>query len=252
MIENKGYVSYKDRYNTKYGYSKGESHDLEEISKDTGVSIKGLQQIYNKGIGAYKTNPSSVRPNVNSKEQWAMARVYSSVMGGKASKIDSNELKMERGGILQDKNSIRKYAENLLKDFDYKYTGYSESNYGKSMYFDVDGIKCRFSDHTLTNRDRMINEILFEINDVNSESTKFSNNQSLLQLKYRLGDKSISYGKIPYLMRSGRYLDAFGYTDLKDSKMEQGGKIYDDDGKPINLKVGDIVVEFRKKQANDN
>ena len=224
-MTNKGYVSYKDKYNTKYGYSKGESHDLEEISKDTGVSIKGLQQIYNKGIGAYKTNPSSVRPNVNSKEQWAMARVYSSVMGGKASKIDSNELKMERGGILQDKNSIRKYAENLLKDFDYKYTGYSESNYGNSMYFDVDGIKCRFSDHTLTNRDRMINEINFSINDVNSESTKFSNNQSLLKLKYRLGDKSISYGKISYLGRSGRYLDAFGYTDLKDSKMEQGGNI---------------------------
>jgi hypothetical protein len=29
-----------------------------------------------------------------------MARVYSSVMGGKASKIDSNELKMEKGGIV--------------------------------------------------------------------------------------------------------------------------------------------------------
>ena len=71
-----------------------------EISKDTGVSLKGLQQIYNKGIGAYKTNPNSVRPNVKSKEQWAMARVYSSVMGGKASKIDANELKMEKGGLI--------------------------------------------------------------------------------------------------------------------------------------------------------
>ena len=99
-MTNKGYVSYKDKYNTKYGYKNGESHDLEEIAKDTGVSIKGLQQIYNKGIGAYKTNPQSVRPNVKSKEQWAMARVYSSVMGGKASKIDSNELKMELGGLV--------------------------------------------------------------------------------------------------------------------------------------------------------
>jgi hypothetical protein len=97
-----GVVTYKDKYNTKYGYKKNESHTLEEISKDTGVSIKGLQQIYNKGIGAYKTNPTSVRPNVKSKEQWAMARVYSSVMGGKASKIDANELKMEKGGSVQD------------------------------------------------------------------------------------------------------------------------------------------------------
>ena len=96
----KGYVSYKDKYNTKYGYKKNQTHTLEEISKDTGVSMKGLQQIYNKGIGAYKTNPTSVRPNVKSKEQWAMARVYSSVMGGKASKIDANELKMEKGGLI--------------------------------------------------------------------------------------------------------------------------------------------------------
>jgi len=93
-----GYVSYKDKYNKKYKYSKGTSHSLEEISKDTGVSLKGLQKIYNKGIGAYKTNPESVRPSVKSKEQWAMARVYSSVMGGKASKVDSNELKMKKGG----------------------------------------------------------------------------------------------------------------------------------------------------------
>ena len=99
-MTNKGYVSYKDKYNTKYGYKNEESHDLEEIAKDTGVSMKGLQQIYNKGIGAYKTNPQSVRPNVKSKEQWAMARVYSSVMGGKASKIDSNELKMNLGGLV--------------------------------------------------------------------------------------------------------------------------------------------------------
>lgn len=88
--------TWKQKYNKKYGYSENESHDLEEIAKDTGISLKGLQQIYNKGIGAYKTNPESVRPNVKSKEQWAMARVYSAVMGGKASKVDANELKMKK------------------------------------------------------------------------------------------------------------------------------------------------------------
>ena len=101
-------VTYKDKYNRKYNYPKNTSHTLKEISKDTKVSMKGLRQIYNKGIGAYKTNPSSVRPNVKSKEQWAMARVYSAVMGGKASKVDSNELKMALGG------RVRK--EDLVKD----------------------------------------------------------------------------------------------------------------------------------------
>jgi hypothetical protein len=102
--------TYKDKYNRKYGYKKGTSHDLKEIAKDSGVSLKGTQQIYNKGIGAYKTNPQSVRPNVTSKEQWAMARVYSSVMGGKASKVDAKELKMEMGG-----QTVRVYSESELE-----------------------------------------------------------------------------------------------------------------------------------------
>jgi hypothetical protein len=100
--EEGGFVSYKDKLNKKFGYPKDKSHNLEQISKDTNVSLKGLQQIYNKGIGAFKTNPSSVRPTVKSKEQWAMARVYSAVMGGKAAKIDSNELKMKTGGEVPD------------------------------------------------------------------------------------------------------------------------------------------------------
>ena len=36
-----------------------------------------LAVVYWRGIGAYKTNPSSVRPSVNSPEQWAMGRVNS-------------------------------------------------------------------------------------------------------------------------------------------------------------------------------
>ena len=91
-------LTWKEKFNKKYNFPKSEPHSLTEISKETGVSKKGIQQIYNKGIGAYKTNPQSVRPNVTSKEQWAMARVYSSVMGGKASKVDAKELKMEMGG----------------------------------------------------------------------------------------------------------------------------------------------------------
>jgi uncharacterized protein YoxC len=39
------------------------------------VTLSMLQQVYNRGIGAYRSNPSSVRPNVASAEQWAFARV---------------------------------------------------------------------------------------------------------------------------------------------------------------------------------
>ncbi len=46
-------------------------------AKKGNISAKTLRAVYDRGIGAYKTNPGSVRPNVTSKEQWAMARVNS-------------------------------------------------------------------------------------------------------------------------------------------------------------------------------
>ena len=70
------------------------SYSLKELSTISSVPIKKLQQVYNRGIGAYKTSPNSVRlkgsyvKGVNapmkkklSKEQWAMARVYSFLDG---------------------------------------------------------------------------------------------------------------------------------------------------------------------------
>jgi len=87
-------ATYKEKFNKKYGQSKDKSNSLADIAKKTGISKTSLQKIYNKGIGAYKTAGPS-RPNMK-KEQWAMARVYSSVMGGKAAKVDAKELKEGR------------------------------------------------------------------------------------------------------------------------------------------------------------
>jgi len=97
-------VTYKNKFNKKYGFELNESHSLSDISKATKIKLSALKDIYDKGIGAYKTNPQSVRPNVKSQEQWAMARVYSAVMGGKAAKVDANELKRGKkyadGGLI--------------------------------------------------------------------------------------------------------------------------------------------------------
>lgn len=41
------------------------------------VTLSMLAAVYKRGVGAYNTNPESVRPNVQSEEQWAMARVNS-------------------------------------------------------------------------------------------------------------------------------------------------------------------------------
>lgn len=72
-------LTYKNKFNIKYGFNKDESHSLDEISKITNYKKSGLKTIYNKGEGAYFSNPSSVRPQVKSPEQWAMARVYASI-----------------------------------------------------------------------------------------------------------------------------------------------------------------------------
>lgn len=45
------------------------------------ITVGTLRQVYNRGIGAYRTNPSSVRGSVSSAEQWAMGRVNAFMAG---------------------------------------------------------------------------------------------------------------------------------------------------------------------------
>ena len=46
-------------------------------AKTKRTNVRTLATVFERGIGAYKTNPASVRPNVGSPEQWAYARVNS-------------------------------------------------------------------------------------------------------------------------------------------------------------------------------
>lgn len=86
-------LTYKNKFNLKYGFPKDEPHNLAEISKITGYKLSGLQTIFNKGIGAYKTNPASVRPQIKSPEQWAFSRTYAAIdPSSKAYKIDAAHL----------------------------------------------------------------------------------------------------------------------------------------------------------------
>ena len=85
-------LTYKNKFNMKYNFPKDESHSIAEIAKLTGYKKSGLDTIFEKGKGAYFSNPQSVRPSVISPEQWAYARIYSAVMGGKSAKIDKAHL----------------------------------------------------------------------------------------------------------------------------------------------------------------
>lgn len=86
-------VSYKDKFNKKYKFKKGTSHSLGEIASLTGYKLSNIKKIFQKGKGAFYSNPSSVRPQVKSENQWAYARVYASVSkGSKSGKIDKDLL----------------------------------------------------------------------------------------------------------------------------------------------------------------
>jgi hypothetical protein len=85
-------VTWKQKFNRKYGFERDASHSLAEIAKITGYKKSGLETIFDKGVGAYFSNPQSVRPNVTSPIQWAYGRIYSAVMNGPASRIDAAHL----------------------------------------------------------------------------------------------------------------------------------------------------------------
>ena len=85
--------SYKQKFNIKYGQDKNKSNSIQEIAKLSGYKISSLKKIVEKGEGAFFSNPKSVRPNIKNATAWGMARLYSSVMGGAAAKIDKDLLK---------------------------------------------------------------------------------------------------------------------------------------------------------------
>lgn len=81
----------KQDFNKRHKQPINESNTKKEVSKLSGIKISILDDVYDRGIGAYKSNPESVRTKSGaknpkaplskkmSKEQWAMARVYSFV-----------------------------------------------------------------------------------------------------------------------------------------------------------------------------
>mgnify|MGYP003644364605 CR=1 FL=1 len=85
-------LTYKQKFNKKYGFEKDASHSIAEIAKLSGNKLSGLKKIVKKGEGAFFSNPKSVRPQVKSATQWGIARVYSAVMGGKAAQVDKDLL----------------------------------------------------------------------------------------------------------------------------------------------------------------
>ena len=78
---------------------------LVKKSKESDISYSTLKKVYDRGMGAYKTNPQSVRPNVTSPQQWALARVNSFIKRGHKQDDDLREdIKINSWGEITEKD----------------------------------------------------------------------------------------------------------------------------------------------------
>lgn len=106
------------------------SYSLKELSEITKVPESILQEVYNRGVGAYKGNPQSVRlkgsfvKNVKasmnyklSKEQWAMARVYSFLDGNPKHDNDLrlNEIEEKASKVYESKHGLEEIRTTALR-----------------------------------------------------------------------------------------------------------------------------------------
>jgi hypothetical protein len=102
--------------------------NLKDLSRWSGVSEKNLQDVYDRGVGAHRTNPGSVRLKGSfkkdpraplsrrlSKEQWAFARVYAFL-----DKLEDPEEKLDHDHDVAKKIRIRLSKEGSLGKYGYK------------------------------------------------------------------------------------------------------------------------------------
>lgn len=68
---------FTNEINRKY---KLKDKSIKDLIKFFRLRKKDIETVYERGIGAYYNNPSSVRSNVDNSIQWAMARVYKFIL----------------------------------------------------------------------------------------------------------------------------------------------------------------------------
>jgi len=132
------------------GLSKEHGYSVEALSIVSGVPLDILQEVYNRGIGAYKTNPESVRMKGTfkkgvkapmsqklSKEQWAMARVYSFLDGN-----PKHDQDLRGGGIDPYLTEVRRRAE--ANGYDPSAVSYAEDGIHKIAYETPTGQTVKF------------------------------------------------------------------------------------------------------------
>ena len=77
------------------------------------TTYRTLLTVFERGIGAYKTNPASVRPNVSSPEQWAYARVNSFLFALRNGRFQGGKHDTD---LLPESHPLSSKEEKAMKD----------------------------------------------------------------------------------------------------------------------------------------
>ena len=102
---------------------KEHNDEIKELDLDWNgrTTLNELEKVFERGIGAYKTNPGSVRPNVSSPEQWAYARVNSFLFALKKGRFQGGKHDTD---LLPDNHPVKKEMEenkNIMKKHDLRH-----------------------------------------------------------------------------------------------------------------------------------
>jgi len=83
------------------------------------VTVGMLTQVFRRGVGAYNTNPSSVRPNVNNADQWAMGRVNAFLYAVRNFRFRSGKFDLDLLPSSHPMSSKKEYTKGLYDDLDF-------------------------------------------------------------------------------------------------------------------------------------
>ncbi len=98
---------------------KGLREKVEKHNEEVGnvaskrTTYRTLLAVFERGIGAYKTNPASVRPNVSSPEQWAYARVNSFLFALRNGRFQGGKHDTD---LLPESHPLSSKEEKAMKD----------------------------------------------------------------------------------------------------------------------------------------
>jgi hypothetical protein len=100
-------------------------HNEKMDSDSKKTSIGDLREVFRRGVGAYRTNPSSVRPNVSNPDQWAMARVNAFLYALRNGKFRSGKFDTD---LLPENHpmSSKRDVEKMIRQENGKFTVYNE------------------------------------------------------------------------------------------------------------------------------